>query len=60
MANRAYVVTGDLPADDTSESHSTKILCDQCVTSYKVVAEDGPMDAPCDNCGASYVDEDQQ
>ena len=59
MANRAYVVAGDLPADSASEGHSTKILCDQCVTAYKVVVEDGPIDAPCDKCGASFVDEDQ-
>lgn len=60
MANRAYVVAGDLPTASSSESHSTKTLCDKCVTSYKVIAEDGPIDEPCDKCGASFVDEDPQ
>lgn len=58
MANRAYVVAGDLPTASSSESHSTKILCDQCVNAFKVIAEDGPIDAPCEQCGACFVDEE--
>lgn len=58
MANRAYVLAGDLAADNSSEVHSTKILCDKCVTAYQVVAEDGPIDGPCEKCGSDFIDED--
>lgn len=58
MANRAYVVVGDSVADNAREAHSTKILCDKCVNSYKVLAEDGPIDGPCEKCGENFIDED--
>ena len=51
MTNRTYMIYGDLTSDKSSENYPEKVLCEECVAGYEVVAESGPSDEPCEDCG---------
>lgn len=50
MNVRNYQVYGDMTSDKSSEAYPVKSLCDDCVSNFQVVTEEGPSDV-CEECG---------
>lgn len=51
MANKSYMVEGDLSADKSSDNYPVMTLCDDCKDEYEIIQEEGPSSEPCESCG---------
>lgn len=49
--NKSYTVYGDMQAEKSSDAYPTKVLCEECVSDYEVVADEGVSSDDCEDCG---------
>lgn len=48
---KSYMVKGDLTSEKSSDAYPIMTLCDECVTEYTIITEQGSGDEFCESCG---------